>query len=599
MIKKLHPVAIVPQSLSTNEQIRAGFQEVLVDIDAIVTQWNETLQPLIDSLPGGRRRLSPGDRTTDVNPVENGYDGSQVFMDMTSTPQILSGFLYNSRAKRPKTIKEVVVDSHVSLQSEMNKLRALVDALELADSSYDDTNLKNWIRRLAADTISDLDQGDQFGTGYFGEPTKTVQYSLHQRDVNLRTLIGIGEADYGLTNPGFDGTNYIDDMDLIDALVELDGRVADAGPNPTTTLQDAYDNGDGAIDLTNSEPLTLKTPADSDFALLLKGQMQFLADVGGDLDGAIYNLKSRYETNIFTLDFHRGGVGVSDSSKSLSLICNTSLNRTNLRLGEGQLANEIQAAVISGGKNTDNFTCWSLGNGAGSANTTLLASGDLTITTGAGLNFTPTEDSVFDAEFFGTIARTLKFQDTDNTANPSYVYGSIAGESSSFLRSSSFAPEFPPVDGDTDGLVASFAAFQPLRRAPHGQGGLEDPVIGRLYLDNTAKALLKIECDTAIGGAFGRGDAIVAFNVRFNDDSPQGATTYNKATGELVIEFLTEMHQSGVYTTLATIQDSNGDVFSITTTNTSKSSVTLLIKKFSGTAWTVPNSDFTISVQVM
>ena len=253
MIKKLQPVAIVPQNLSSNEQIRAGFQEVLVDINAIIVQWNETLQPLVDSMPGGRRRLTPADRTANINPVENGCDGSQVFMDMTSTPQVLSGFLYNSRARRPKTIKEVVVDSYASLQSEINKLRVLVDAIDLVDSTYDDTDLRNWIRRLAADTISNLDQGDSFGVGYFGDPTKTVQYSLHQRDVNIRQVIGL-EADYGLTSPGFDGTNYIDDMNIIDALVELDSHIGGIEV-PPVTLQNAYDNGDGTILCASDTPL--------------------------------------------------------------------------------------------------------------------------------------------------------------------------------------------------------------------------------------------------------------------------------------------------------------------------------------------------------
>jgi hypothetical protein len=257
MVKKLHPTAIVPQNVSTNEQIRAGFHEVLTDLNAIISQWNDTIHPLIDSLPGGRTRFTPAQRSETINPVDNGFDGSQVFMDQTSTPQILSGFLYNARLKRPKTIKEVVLDSHIALQSEVSKLRSLVDGIEAADTTYDDTDLRNWIRRLAADTISDLDQGDPFGTGYFGDPTKTAQYSLHQRDANLRTLIGIDSDDYGLTNPGFDGTNYIDDMDIIDALIELDSHISEMDP-ATTTLQDAYDRGN-TIETTSGRPITITT----------------------------------------------------------------------------------------------------------------------------------------------------------------------------------------------------------------------------------------------------------------------------------------------------------------------------------------------------
>lgn len=279
MLKKLHPTAIVPQNMSTNEQIRAGFQEVLVDINAVVTEWNETIQPLLDSLPGGRRRLGPADRSTSIDPVENGFDGSQVYMDLTATPQVLGGFLYNSRLKRPKTIKEVVVDSHISLQAEMSKLKVLVDAVDAADTTYDDTDLRNWIRRLAADTISDLGVGDAFGTGYFGDPTKTLQYSLHQRDVNLRSVIGLG-ADYGITAPDFTGTtNIVADTNIIDALITLDGLVGGGA----TTLQEAYDGGN-TIQTTIGRSVALTTASNTTPPLTVTASSGFYAmNVAGNI----------------------------------------------------------------------------------------------------------------------------------------------------------------------------------------------------------------------------------------------------------------------------------------------------------------------------
>ena len=189
MLKRVRPKAILPQQVTSQEAIKAGFQEILVDINQFADQWNETLYPLIDSLPSGRRQVTAASRTTGINPIDNGFDGSQVFMDLTSSPQVHSGILYNSRQKRPKTIKEVVLDNYSTLADELRKLRIVMNDISLANTEYDDTDLRNWIRRLAGDTVSNDDLGDPFGTGYFGDPTKTVAYSLNQRENNLRTLI--------------------------------------------------------------------------------------------------------------------------------------------------------------------------------------------------------------------------------------------------------------------------------------------------------------------------------------------------------------------------------------------------------------------------
>jgi hypothetical protein len=266
MLKRLHQAAVAPQRITTTEEIRAAIQESIVDVNSIVAQWNETLQPLIDSLPGGRRRVSSGARSAEVNPVSNGFDGSQIFTDSTATAQTLGGFLYNGRAKRPKTIKETIIDANASVQSEVSKLRVLIDGLEAASSSYDDTELRNWIRRLAGDTISDLDQGETFLTGYFGEPTKTAQYSLHQRDANLRQLIGIESDDYGAVDPGFSGTNHIDDLTVLEALIELDGLVGSG--SGVSNLQEAYDGG-GSITTESGSPVTFAT-VDGDLLAPLK-----------------------------------------------------------------------------------------------------------------------------------------------------------------------------------------------------------------------------------------------------------------------------------------------------------------------------------------
>ena len=253
MLKRVIGKEIAPIKIETKEQIRAGFQELVSDLGQIVSEWNNSLHPIIDSLPGGRTQPSALSRTTEINPKINGLDGSQVFMDSTADANLLGGILYNSKKNRPKTIKEVVLDNYNRTLGDINKLAALVDNLDAESDAYDDTDLKAWIRRLAANTVSNLDIGEEFGTGYFGgnTPVKTVQYSLHQRDANLRTLVGIDSGDYGLTSPGFSGTHYIDDDTIIQALIDLDNAIAGG----STTLQQAYDNGSGTIALENGKPV--------------------------------------------------------------------------------------------------------------------------------------------------------------------------------------------------------------------------------------------------------------------------------------------------------------------------------------------------------
>ena len=279
MLKKLRPRAITPQDLSKKDHIKAGFQELLADLNSIADQWNDTLQPLIDSLPGGRRRLSPAERGQEIDPVLNGFDGSQVFMDQTATPTSGAGFFYNTILKRPKTIKEVVLDGQVSLGRDISKLTRLLEAVDPSNTEYDDTDLRNWIRRLAADTISDLDLGDAFDTGYFGAPTKSLQYSLHQRDTGLRNVIGLDSDDYGLTSPGFSGTNHIDDQDLIEALITLDGLVGGGGG--VSNLQEAYDGGN-TIEVTFGRPVVLTTSSNTTVPL------RCYASVSGGAAAATY-----------------------------------------------------------------------------------------------------------------------------------------------------------------------------------------------------------------------------------------------------------------------------------------------------------------------
>lgn len=80
---------------------------IVADLTNIARELNDVVQPLIDSLPGGRRQITEADRSEDIDPVANGLDGSQLFVDLTST-DVNDPLLYNRRQGRPNTVKEAL-----------------------------------------------------------------------------------------------------------------------------------------------------------------------------------------------------------------------------------------------------------------------------------------------------------------------------------------------------------------------------------------------------------------------------------------------------------------------------------------------------------
>jgi hypothetical protein len=82
-------------------------EELAVDLTNILAALNNTVQPLIDSLPNGGRTITADDRNTSLDPITNGLDGSQLYLDMTAVSDD-GPLFYNSTALRPNTIKEAL-----------------------------------------------------------------------------------------------------------------------------------------------------------------------------------------------------------------------------------------------------------------------------------------------------------------------------------------------------------------------------------------------------------------------------------------------------------------------------------------------------------
>lgn len=82
-------------------------EEIVQDFTTIAKELNDSVQPVISSLPGGRRQITEADRIEDINPVINGLDGSQLYLDATAQDPY-NPLLYNREKNRPNTIKEAM-----------------------------------------------------------------------------------------------------------------------------------------------------------------------------------------------------------------------------------------------------------------------------------------------------------------------------------------------------------------------------------------------------------------------------------------------------------------------------------------------------------
>jgi|WetSurMetagenome_2_1015567.scaffolds.fasta_scaffold89381_5 hypothetical protein len=102
-VRKVFPAHGTISSEDFNELV----DQLVLDFTSIATALNDNVQPVMESLPGGSRSISSDSRTESINPIENGLDGTQLYLDMTTT-DINNPLLYNSVQNRPNTILEAM-----------------------------------------------------------------------------------------------------------------------------------------------------------------------------------------------------------------------------------------------------------------------------------------------------------------------------------------------------------------------------------------------------------------------------------------------------------------------------------------------------------
>lgn len=118
---------------TSSSDYNATLQETINSLTQVALSWNDEVQPLLDSLPGGTTNFIREDRIDSPNPFINGLDGSQIYLDLTSTPFTDDGKYFITAVNRPATIKESIEEVQNQLNLSVQEL--LVKIAQVAESA--------------------------------------------------------------------------------------------------------------------------------------------------------------------------------------------------------------------------------------------------------------------------------------------------------------------------------------------------------------------------------------------------------------------------------------------------------------------------------
>jgi hypothetical protein len=173
---------------TSSSDYNATQEEIRDALIQITNAWNNELQPLLDTLPGGFTGIDPDKRVDNPNPFVNGFDGSQLYTDIVSTETTDDGRFYNTTKKRPYTIKETF----------NNIQRQLNDEIQ---------NIEVEIAKIANESAITARQKQMIGSRIFDPGTDSVPSSLdgmindQYKNINQISLDLSGKQDY-LQNSG-------------------------------------------------------------------------------------------------------------------------------------------------------------------------------------------------------------------------------------------------------------------------------------------------------------------------------------------------------------------------------------------------------------
>lgn len=116
---------------TSSSDFNAILQELINDLTQTSLAWNGEVQPLLDTLPTGNTGIIREDRSDKPDPFNNGLDGSQVYLDLTSTTLTDNGKYYSEDLARPLTVKESLENVQDQLNDGIQDLQVKIAQVSL------------------------------------------------------------------------------------------------------------------------------------------------------------------------------------------------------------------------------------------------------------------------------------------------------------------------------------------------------------------------------------------------------------------------------------------------------------------------------------
>lgn len=211
ILSGVYNIQIPEGGLTSSSDLRDFIDAVVAAINQIQTHWNEELVRLLDSLPGGNTIIS--DKTDDINPLVNGLDGSQIYLDNLATKISDDGRYYDTSESRPLTIKEIIDSLYTETLANLSLLEKAVSAVETSSGLTDEVEAKIGDNIFSSSEVSS-------STSLDGR-LSSVEILLRQTiaDVfNTGTTIGASPRSTYLSNPTGKQTLSESIYDIVQAL---------------------------------------------------------------------------------------------------------------------------------------------------------------------------------------------------------------------------------------------------------------------------------------------------------------------------------------------------------------------------------------------
>jgi hypothetical protein len=214
-------------------------EEIAADFQSIQTQWNNELQPLLNTLPSG----GSGDGTDTLDAFEDGLDGSRLYVDADISDD--SARYYNTSRSRPNTVKEQLAALYTYTESVRDSLRSemttttISGALTSAQKTRIGNNIFDSTKTSTNTSLDGLTASNQSNISQLAKDLYGSVFTLNGDGVaildnDVQTAINAAVGFTGMSawndsSPAYISTQYISDGDSLEtATGKLDAQLATA-----------------------------------------------------------------------------------------------------------------------------------------------------------------------------------------------------------------------------------------------------------------------------------------------------------------------------------------------------------------------------------